>query len=184
MTGVSYRGTVVPDVRARFTYADEVLDAQAELLRGNGAPVAVAEGVIPVNLALAGVTGPRLLDRPLEFEMRADSLPLDVLPRFTDAISEVRGRIVGVVTARGTARSPEMTGLLALDFASFRVVPLGVTLRDINGLVRLAGDTVVIDSLVAHATARAIRGGGARVCRADAAFGSIFESVATNARVL
>jgi translocation and assembly module TamB len=183
VTGASYRGTVVPDLRARFTYSDEVLDAQAEMLRGTGTPVAVAEGVIPVNLALAGVTGPRLLDRPLEFELRADSLPLDVLPKFTDAISEVRGELVGVLTARGTPSSPELTGLMALDFASFRIVPLGVTLRDINGLLRLAGDTVVIDSLVGHANGPIRVRGGIGV---DELTRPSFDLrlVATNARVL
>ena len=183
VTAASYRGTGVPDLRTRFTYADEVLDAQAEALRGTGAPVAVAEGVIPVNLALAGVTGARLLDRPLEFEMRADSLPLDVLPKFTDAISEVRGKVVGVLTARGTARSPEMSGLLALDFASFRVVPLGVTMRDINGLVRLAGDSIVIDSLVGYARGPIRVRGGIGV--ADITRPSFdLRIVATNTRVL
>ena len=183
VTSASYRGTVVPDLRARFTYADEVLDAQAEILRGTGTPVAVAEGVIPINLALAGVTGSRLLDRPLEFELRADSLPLDVLPKFTDAISEVRGELVGVLTARGTPKSPELTGLLALDFASFRIVPLGVTLRDINGLMRLSGDTVVIDSLVGHANGPIRVRGGIGV---DELTRPSFDLrlVATNARVL
>jgi translocation and assembly module TamB len=183
VTGVSYRGTGVPDLRARFTYADEVLDAQAEALRGTGAPVATAEGVIPVNLALAGVTGARLLDRPLEFELRADSLPLDVLPRFTDAISEVRGKVVGVLTARGTARSPDMTGLLALDFASFRIVPLGVTMRDINGLVRLAEDSIVIDSLVGHANGPIRMRGGIGVAELTRPSFDL-RLVATNARVL
>ena len=183
VTGASYRGAVVPDLRARFTYADEVLDAQAEVLRGTGTPVAVAEGVIPVNLALAGVTGPRLLDRPLEFELRADSLPLDVLPKFTDAISEVRGELVGVLTARGTPRAPELTGLMALDFASFRIVPLGVTMRDINGLMRLSGDTVVIDSLVGYANGPIRVRGGIGV---DELTRPSFDLrlVATNARVL
>lgn len=183
VTGASYRGTAVPDLRARLTYSDEVLDAQAEVLRGTGTPVAVAEGVIPVNLALAGVTGPRLLDRPLEFELRADSLPLDVLPKFSDAISEVRGELVGVLTARGTPRSPELTGLMALDFASFRIVPLGVTMRDINGLVRLTGDTVVIDSLVGHANGPIRVRGGMGVAELTRPSFDL-RLVATNARVL
>ena len=183
VTGVSYRGTVVPDLRARFVYADEVLEAHAEALRGSGAAVAVAEGTIPVNLALAGVTGPRLLDRPLEFELRADSLPLDVLPKFTDAISEVRGQLVGVLAARGTARSPELTGLLALDLASFRVVPLGVTLRDLNGLVRLAGDSIVIDSLVGYSRGPVRVRGGIGVAELTSPSFDL-RIIATNARVL
>jgi autotransporter translocation and assembly factor TamB len=183
VTGVSYRGTVVPDLRARLAYSDEVLEAHAEALRGTGAAVAVAEGTIPVNLALAGVTGPRLLDRPLEFELRADSLPLDVLPKFTDAISEVRGQMVGVLAARGTGRSPELTGLLALDFASFRVVPLGVTLRDLNGLLRLAGDSVVIDSLVGYSRGPVRVRGGIGVAELTRPSFDL-RIIATNARVL
>jgi translocation and assembly module TamB len=183
VTGASYRGTTVPDLRTRFTYSDEVLDAQAEVLRGTGAPVAVAEGVIPVNLALAGVTGPRLLDRPLELEMRADSLPLDVLPKFTDAVSDVRGKLVGVLTARGTARSPEMSGMMAMDFASFRIVPIGVTLRDINGLVTLSGDSIVIDSLVGQANGPIRVRGGIGIAELTRPSFDL-RLVATNARVL
>ncbi|MGQ0712497.1 MAG: translocation/assembly module TamB domain-containing protein [Gemmatimonadaceae bacterium] len=183
LTSASYRGTVIPDLRSRLTYANAQLDAYAAALRGNGAPVAVAEGVIPVNLALSGVTGPRLLDRPLSFELRADSLPLDVLPKFTDAVSEVRGKVVGVLTARGTARSPQMTGLLAMDFASFRIVPLGVRMHDINGLVRLTGDTIVIDSLVGYSRGPIrVRGGIGVAELTRPAFD--LRIVATDARVL
>jgi translocation and assembly module TamB len=182
-TSASYGGTALPDLRARFAYADQQLEAYAEALRGSGAPMAVAEGLVPVNLALEGVTGPRLLDRPLEFELRADSLPLDVLPRFTDAISEVRGNMVGIVHARGSARSPELAGMMALDFASFRIVPLGVTMRDINGLVRMRNDSIVIDSLVGNANGPIRMRGSVGV--ADITKPSFdLRIVAANARVL
>jgi translocation and assembly module TamB len=179
----SYRGTPIPDLRSRFTYANAELDAYAEALRGTGAPVAVAEGVIPVNLALSGVTGSRLLDRPLTFELRADSLPLDVLPRFTDAVSEVRGNLVGVLSATGTARSPRLTGMLAMDFASFRVVPLGVRMQNINGLLRLAGDSIVIDSLVGHSGGTIRARGGIGVAELTRPSFDL-RIVAANARVL
>jgi translocation and assembly module TamB len=62
-------------------------------------------------------------------------------------------------------------------------VPLGVTMRDINGLIRLAGDSVVIDSLVGHANGPIRVRGGIGV--ADLTRPSFdLRMVATNARVL
>jgi translocation and assembly module TamB len=106
---------------------------------------------------MTGVTGSRLReDREMSVDVRSDSMPLDVLPKFTDAVSEVSGRLIGVVAARGTPRKPSIAGAAAVDFASFRVVPMGVTLRNLFGALRMRGDTVVIDSLAGRA-------GGGRV---------------------
>lgn len=144
----TFRGAPLPDLRASFTYADTALRARADLSRGRGHSLASMTAEIPVNLALAGFEGPRrLLDRPMRIDVRADSLPLDALPKFTDAVADVHGRVIGALAARGTPRKPSVAGQLAVDFASFRIVPMGVTFRDINGLVRMLGDTIVVDSL-------------------------------------
>lgn len=150
----SYRGTHIPDIRATIEYADATLRAHAEATRRGGTPVAIADGILPMNLALQNVAGSRFPDRPLQVDMVADSLPLDVLPRLTDAIYDVRGRAVGSIRARGTLRHPTVTGALALDLGSFGVTALGVRVRDINGVIRMRGDTLVIDSIVG------ISGGG------------------------
>jgi translocation and assembly module TamB len=83
----------------------------------------------------------------MRVDFRADSLPLDVLPRFTDAVSNVNGRVVGVVAARGTPKHPTVVGEMGLDFATFHIVPLGVTFRELAGLVHMTGDKIVIDSI-------------------------------------
>jgi hypothetical protein len=53
-------------------------------VRERGQPLARVDVSAPINLALSGVSGGRVLDRPLEVDFMADSLPLDALPRFTD----------------------------------------------------------------------------------------------------
>ncbi|CAN5437964.1 hypothetical protein BH24GEM3_BH24GEM3_15100 [soil metagenome] len=149
VVAASFQGRALPDTRASFAYADTELTTNAELLR-RGQTLLAAEATLPVNLALAEYTGPRLLDRPLAVDVRADSLPLDALPSFTDAVSDVHGRLIGNIAIRGTAEDPDIRGLLNLDLGSFGVVPLGVRFQDIAGTVRMEGRTVAIDSLVAH----------------------------------
>ncbi|MDQ3699033.1 MAG: translocation/assembly module TamB, partial [Gemmatimonadota bacterium] len=160
VVNASYRGTALPDARTTVEYADESLVAHAELLRGTGRRLARADANVSVNLALAGVTGPRFPDRPLAIDIVADSLPLDALPKFTDVVSEIRGRVIGQVAIRGTTSSPEAVGVLELDLGSVRVVAPGVRLVDVNGALRIEGDVVTIDSLVARSGDGTIRARG------------------------
>ncbi|HEY9515352.1 MAG TPA: translocation/assembly module TamB domain-containing protein, partial [Gemmatimonadaceae bacterium] len=160
VANVNYMGSPLPDLRTTFEYANTQLDAHAELTRGESHPLASLDAMVPVNLAFTGPTGDRLLDQPMRVNFVADSLPLDALPRFTDAVSEVRGRVIGAVAARGTPRNPLLAGRLDMDFASFRVVPMGVTLEDITGTIRLLGDSIAIDTLHGKAGAGSIVLGG------------------------
>ncbi|HMA03727.1 MAG TPA: hypothetical protein VKP02_15275, partial [Gemmatimonadaceae bacterium] len=97
LMNASYRGAPLPDFRNGFQYANEKLVSHAEMLRNGGQPLAHIDVDAPINLALAGATTPRVLDRPLKVDFVADSLPLDALPRFTDAVSDVHGRIIGAI---------------------------------------------------------------------------------------
>ena len=145
--GVSYRGAPLPDVRDAFQYADERLVSHADVMRDGGQPLARLDVDAPINLALQGVTGPRMLDRPLKVDFVADSLPLDALPRFTDLVSNVHGRVIGAVAARGTGTKPLVLGQLGLDFATFKLEPLGVSMNGIGGLIHMTGTEIVIDSV-------------------------------------
>ncbi len=106
---------------------------------------------LPINLALSGVTGDRLLPEPMQVDVVADSLPIDLLPQCTDLVSNVRGRAVGRFAMRGTLRRPSFVGALALTGASATLNPTGARLENINGALRMANDTVFVDSLVAWA---------------------------------
>ncbi|HEV2130013.1 MAG TPA: translocation/assembly module TamB domain-containing protein, partial [Longimicrobiaceae bacterium] len=156
----SYGGTELPDVRALFEYADTRLEAEAVFLR-DSVQLAVAEAELPLNLALAGDAQPRLPEGPLLVELRADSLPLDALPHLTDAVADVRGRLRGHVVVRGSYEDPDASGTIDLDLARLTVVPAGIALREVAGVLRLRDERVVIDSLVAHSGEGLIRLTGA-----------------------
>jgi translocation and assembly module TamB len=159
-TDARYGEAQVPNIRATFRYANELLATRAELLRPRvGTPMATAQGEVPINLALK-TDAPRLPDRPLRVDVDGDSLPIQLLPQFTDVVADLDGRAFGAVRVRGTLKSPQLVGALSLVQGRVRVVPLGVTLRDVAARVRLLRDTVVVDSLVGYNTGRLfVRGG-------------------------
>ncbi len=150
----------LPDVRARFDYAAQELRADAQVTR-DARTLLTADGTIPVDLALSGVAGPRFADdAPLQLDVRADSLPLEALPRFTPSVEDLRGRLTGNLSVRGPRSDPELTGVVALDLASLKIVQPGLELKEIGGTLRLAGDTVIVDSVVARSGGGPIRVAG------------------------
>lgn len=146
-----YNGTALPDLRGTFGYADRVLVSHAEALRATGQPLAVIDARLPINLALSGVTGDRLLPEQMAVDVTADSLPIDLLPQFTDLVSDVQGRAVGKFAMRGTLKRPSLVGAFAVANAAATLNPTGARFTAINGAVRMANDTVYVDSLVAWA---------------------------------
>jgi translocation and assembly module TamB len=151
VVNASFRGSPLPDARLTTTYADRRLEADVQALSANGLRLAQATAMLPLDLALDSTAGPRFPDAPLEVKIVADSLPLEALPRFTDAVSEIRGRVIGEINVRGTRSEPEMEGSLALDLGHARLVSTGVGFEDIKGAIWLSGDTVHVDSLSARA---------------------------------
>lgn len=145
----AYRGTVLPEIRGKLAYADRNLTSRFDLFR-NTTKLATADVHLPVNLALNSVTGPRFMrDAPLQVDLKADSLPLDAVPSFTTLVSNVRGRMRGNISVRGSMNHPKVAGLANLDLGAMRITPTGVLYNDIAGSIRLRGDTAYIDSLLA-----------------------------------
>jgi hypothetical protein len=142
----NYNGSVIPDFQSTFTYANASLTAHVEALRRGGGTSLVGNVVLPVNLAM-GATGPRLLDAPLRVDVTGDSLPLDLIPAVTDMVAQVRGTASGVFSMRGTVRRPVLAGALSWRGGSLKIVPAGVTVEAITASVRMARDTVFVDSI-------------------------------------
>jgi translocation and assembly module TamB len=140
-------GTAIPEVRTTVAYADRTLTADGQLLH-EGAVLATAEAVLPVDLAFVGA-GQRLLPGEIRVDIRADSLPAESLPAFTDQVEDVSGRIAGDISIRGTFENPTVEGFVNLDLGTARVVPLGVRFEEIAGSLAMSGTTLSIDSLVA-----------------------------------
>ncbi len=147
----TYNGTAAPNLRGTFAYADKQLVSHAELVRTTGVSMAVVDAKLPINLALSGVTGDRLLPQPMTVDLVADSLPLDLVPQFTDYVSDVHGRAAGKISMRGTLRRPVLVGAMTLDHGAATVNATGAKLENIGATVRMANDTVYVDSIAAWA---------------------------------
>ncbi|HUQ20964.1 MAG TPA: translocation/assembly module TamB domain-containing protein, partial [Gemmatimonadaceae bacterium] len=146
-----YNGTAIPEVHGTVNYANQTLTGRAEALRPGGPPILVAEGTVPINLALRGVTGPRIpTNRQIELAIRADTLPLDMIPQINQYVTNVKGHAFTNFKVGGTLSHPEITGQLSLANAEARVVPVGINLKRINASIRMLRDTVVVDSVVAY----------------------------------
>ena len=151
LAGATYKGTVVPDVSGTFAYADRQLTTKATAVDSVGRTLATVNGSIPIDLALSGVTGSRLLDLPINVTLVSDSLPLDLLPRLTDVVTDVKGRAIGNVTVGGTLKRPVLNGSLTLTDGEFKLAATGMFLQAVNGHVRMTGDSVFVDSVSATA---------------------------------
>lgn len=148
LVNATYGGTPVPAVHGTFDYANQRLTTNATASDSTGRTLATVNGTVPINLALSGVTGSRLLDLPINVTLGSDSLPIDLIPQFTTALVGVHGRAIGKVTVGGTLKRPVLNGGFTLSDAQFTVAATGATITHVNGSVRMTGDTVHVDSIV------------------------------------
>jgi translocation and assembly module TamB len=157
----SYKGHATPEVHGRLSYENETLHTDVTAGAEGKAPMLTASGTVPVNLALTGVTGTRVPhDRVIAIKVDADSLPLDLIPQFTDAVTDLTGHGVAKFTVAGTIDNPDVNGVITLSGGSARLVPLGLQISEMATNVRLVHDTVVVDSLVARSNGKIKLTGG------------------------
>jgi translocation and assembly module TamB len=156
-----YNGSAVPEVHGTLSYSSQTLTGRAEAMKPGETPFFIASGTIPINLAFTGVTGSRFpANRQIDLAIKADSLPLDLVPQVNTIVTNLRGHAVADFKVAGTLSHPELTGRLLLADAQLQVVPLGLNLTRVISSIRMLRDTIVIDSLVARSGGRiAITGG-------------------------
>jgi translocation and assembly module TamB len=160
-TNLLYNGTTVGEVHGNVDYANQTLTGRAEAMRSGKPPFLIAEGTVPINLALTGVTGSRFpTNRQIALNINADSLPLDLIPQFSGYVANVSGRASGSFKVGGTLNRPQLTGQFMMHDGRARVVPAGINLTQIEASVRMLGDTVVVDSVSAYSKGKMILTGG------------------------
>jgi len=149
----SFRGTTIPELHGTLSYARRVLTTRMDASRAGGSAMATLTGQLPIDLALQRTdTGSRLGRGSVSLDLVADSLPLELIPQFTDAVAGVTGRAAGKVAVRGTIAKPQLAGALALDRGYFKIVATGMQVRNVAGFVRMRDDTVFVDSIAGQAS--------------------------------
>jgi Family of unknown function (DUF490). len=122
-TELVYNGGAIPEVHGNAEYANQTLTGRAEAMREGNPPFVIAEGTVPINLALTGVTGSRFpTNRQIALNINADSLPLDLLPRFGQYVTNVQGHANGSFHVAGTLARPELSGQVALHEGRAKVI--------------------------------------------------------------
>ncbi len=147
----TYNKAVLPDVRGTFEYKARELVAHADAIRRSGQPITTADAHLPIDLALTGVTGDRLLPKPMFVDLTGDSIPIELIPQVTDLVSDVHGHAAGRIAMRGTLRRPSLTGALILEHGAMTLTTTGAIIEDIGASLRMANDTVYVDSLAGWA---------------------------------
>ncbi len=181
---VVYDSLPLPEFRARMNYAAKKAVAYAEVRRPDQAANARANATIPIDLALSGKPK-RLLDLPFIGDIQLDSLPLDILPALSTAISDVKGQTVGRVQVRGTLPDNlTFDGNLTLRDGEAFIVAAELPIRAMNGDIRFRGDSMVVDSVVAKSGDGTIRVTGGVGLRKVTNPLFDLKLVARNARVL
>jgi translocation and assembly module TamB len=143
----TYNQASLPDVHGTFAYANQRLTTNASAVDSTGRRLATVDGMVPINLALSGVTGPRLLDAPIDVKLVSDSLPLALIPNFTAAVTDVAGTARANIAVAGTLKKPDLRGSLTVSDAQARLMATGAFLTGVNGSVRMTGDSVYVDSI-------------------------------------
>ncbi len=156
-----YDSLPLPELRTAFQYDQKRLTMTGDLQRETGARLAQLAGNVPLDLSLGDSTvKTRLIDGPVTFDLKGDTIPLAPLAQLSGgSVTHLDGDAAGTVTVRGTYEKPQFGGDLAVRVRQATLPSTGITVRDGYTHLKMAGDSLVIDSLVAH-SGGTITGGG------------------------
>lgn len=147
----NYKSTRAPDADVDLQYAAHRLGLNAIARDSTGKRVLVGTAQLPYDLALTSVKGSRKLRGALVADVVFDSLALASLPLSSRSIQDVRGLLVADAHVRGSWTTPLYSGRAALRDAGVRVVSTGTHIQNGVADLRLVGDSLLLDSLVARA---------------------------------
>jgi translocation and assembly module TamB len=98
---------------------------------------------VPIDLALDTDGRSRLVDRPMDVRVVADSLDAAVALSYLDALEDVAGVVSGDFRIGGTLESPEPSGVLRLLDGAWSIEVLGVRHSEVEGMLTLNADRTV-----------------------------------------
>ena len=101
-----------------------------------------AVGTLPLDLSLAAV-GDRVLSRPMDVRISADSLDAAIALSYLTSFEEVLGVVSGDVHIGGTPDAPEPEGFVTLADAEWSIEALGVRHTSVDGRLTLTPDRTV-----------------------------------------
>ncbi|MEP6620779.1 MAG: translocation/assembly module TamB domain-containing protein [bacterium] len=149
--GAVYQGTRAPDAAVGLRYRDTRLSLDATARDSNGRRVLVGTAVLPLNLSFDSVSGSRLVAGPLSADVVLDSLKLAALPLASRGLEDIGGALTADAHVSGSWSTPRYTGSAAVRDGALTLNATNMRMQGVVADVRVSGDTVRLDSLVARA---------------------------------
>ncbi|MEO5814591.1 MAG: translocation/assembly module TamB domain-containing protein [Gemmatimonadaceae bacterium] len=149
----SYGATRAPDADVSISYLNRLLALDATARDSTGRRVLAGTASLPYDLSLAEVAGSRKIAGALVADVRLDSLSLAALPIRPHVLDELEGKVVADAHVRGSWASPVYSGNAALRDGMLRMssASTGMLMDQIVADLRLVGDSLLIDSVMARA---------------------------------
>ena len=141
-----FRDFRAPYLQGALDYSDRQLQATAILWRTGKEVLSIRADTLPIDLAFTGATR-RLLAGPIAVRATADSADLGLLEAFTKNLRQVRGALDADVAVKGSWESTRLSGTVRVRDAAATLPGIGVRWDRIGADLRLAGDSVVIDTI-------------------------------------
>ena len=146
-----YKGNRAPDADIDLDYARARLALTATAHDSTGRRVLAGTASLPLDLSLAGVTGSRKLAGALVADVHIDTLALAALPLDSRSYEDIRGLLIADAHVRGSWAKPLYTGNAGLRSGAVLVASTGMRVDSAAADLRLTGDSLFLDSLVARA---------------------------------
>ena len=150
--GLTYGGLRTDTLSVTGEYGGRAMRLRAGV-RLAGRTILDADATVPMTLTLGGlVPGFELLrGDPLSATITADSLPMQLVAASVPTMLENGvGQADARIVVGGTLNDVELSGAATLANAAVTIVPLGVRWERMAASLRLAGETITVDSAVAH----------------------------------
>ncbi len=128
-------------VTGEMSYQDRSADLKLEAWRDE-LQVLDLQGQLPVDLAFRGVED-RTPDRPMDLDLRADSLPAVFALALLEDLDDVQGTLSGNLRFQGTVEDPRPSGTMSLRGGAWTVGALGVRQSEVSGTFEVQPDSRV-----------------------------------------
>ncbi|HEX6630417.1 MAG TPA: translocation/assembly module TamB domain-containing protein, partial [Gemmatimonadaceae bacterium] len=147
LAGARFGDVRVARATLRGGYAEQRLRAELALARGD-TTLLRAQATLPLDLALLP-RRQRVLDEPIDGDIRSEQVDLGVLEGFTTAVRNASGTFSLNLDLDGTLRRPTLQGRLQVVDGTLTLPQAGITLRRAEADVAFLGDSLAIRRLAA-----------------------------------